>query len=66
MEIQPRRAYGISETPEASFGMEAIVFAVTGKNMCSRNVRGIGMAIGTDIVIIGGMATGAASSMDLG
>ena len=51
---------------ETIFGMAAIGFAVTGKNMWSRNIRGIGIAIGTDIVIIGGMATVAASSMDPG
>jgi len=41
--------------------MEIIIFAVTGKNMWSRNIRGIGIATGTVIATIGGMATGAAS-----
>ena len=51
---------------ETIYEMAAIGFAVTGKNMCSRNARGIGIAIGTDIMTIGGMATGAASLMDPG
>ncbi len=46
--------------------MAAIVFAVSGKNMWSRDIREIGIVIGTDIAIIGGTATGAASSMDRG
>ncbi len=51
---------------ETISAMETIIFVVTGRNMCSRKVRGIGIAIGTAIATIGGMATGAASSMDLG
>jgi hypothetical protein len=72
IEGQPSQACGISEIPEVSSGMETvsvmetIVFAVTGKTTSSRSNRGIGIATGTDIAIIGGMATGAASSMDLG
>jgi hypothetical protein len=51
---------------ETIFEMETIIFVLTGKNTFSRKVRGIGIAIGTAIATIGGMATGAASSMDLG
>jgi len=65
-ETQPRQVCGASEIPEGSSGVATIVFVVTGKNMCSRKVRGIGIAIGTITATIGGMATGAASSMDLG
>ena len=46
--------------------VETIVFAVTGKDMSSRTIRAIGIAIGTETVTIGGMAIGAASSMDRG
>ncbi len=46
--------------------METIVFAVTGKSTSSGSNRGIGIATGTDITTIGGMAIAAASSMDLG
>ena len=46
--------------------MAAIVFVVTGKNIYSRTIRAIGIAIGTETVTIGGMATGAASSTDHG
>ena len=72
IEVQPPQACGTSEIPEVSFGMETvsametIVFAVAGKSTCSRSNRGIGIAIGTGIATIGGTATGAASSMDLG
>jgi hypothetical protein len=66
LEIQPPQVFGTSEIPEVSSGAATIVFVVTGKNMCSRKVRGIGIAIGTAIATIGGMVTGAASSMDLG
>jgi len=51
---------------ETVSALETIVFAVIGKSTCSRSNRGIGIAIGTGIAIIGGTATGAASSMDLG
>ena len=51
---------------EIIFAMAAIVFVMTGKDMYSRTVRAIGIVIGTDIAIIGGTATGAPSSTDLG
>jgi len=71
-ETQQSQTCGTGEMAEASSAMETIsemetiIFVVTGKNTCSRKVRGIGIAIGTAIATIGGMATGAASSMDLG
>jgi len=46
--------------------METIISVVTGKDMYSRTIRAIGIVIGTDIAIIGGTATGAPSSTDLG
>ena len=51
---------------ETLSAMETIVFAVTGKTTSLGSNRGIGIATGTDIVTIGGMAIGAASSMDAG
>jgi hypothetical protein len=39
---------------------------VTGRSTSSRNTREIGIATGTIMATIGGMATGAASSTDLG
>jgi hypothetical protein len=39
---------------------------VTGKNTSSRGSRGIGIAIGTIIAIIGGMVTDARSLTDRG
>jgi hypothetical protein len=55
-----------SSAMETISGIATIIFVVTGKNMWSRSIREIGIAIGTDMATIGGMATGAASSMDLG
>ena len=63
---------GTSQIPEIGFGaetiseMETIIFVVTGKDMSSRASRAIGIATGTIIATIGGMATGAASLMDRG
>jgi hypothetical protein len=72
IEVQPQQVCGISQIPEVSsgmetvFAMETIVFAVTGKSTSSGSNRGIGIATGTDMATIGGMAIGAASSMDPG
>src|SRR5207249_12212815 len=65
-EIQLSQACGTSEIPEVTSGVATIIFVVTGKNRCSRSVPEIGIAIGTIIATIGGMATGAASSTDRG
>jgi len=46
--------------------METIVCGVTGKNTFSLTAQGIGIATGTAIAIIGGMATNAHSLMDRG
>ena len=46
--------------------METTNCAVTGKNTFSLTAQGIGMAIGTAIATIGGMATNAPSLMDRG
>jgi hypothetical protein len=46
--------------------MQTIIFAVTGKNTSSRDSRGIGIAIGTDMATTGGTVTDAVSSMDPG
>jgi hypothetical protein len=51
---------------ETLTAMETLVFAVTGKSTSSGSNRGIGIATGTDMATIGGMAIGAASSMDPG
>jgi hypothetical protein len=72
IEVQPPQVCGTSEIPgissamETLTGMETIVFAVTGKSTSSGSNRGIGIATGTDMATIGGMAIGAASSMDPG
>ena len=47
-------------------GMERTICVVTGKNTFSLNAQGIGIAIGTAIATIGGMATNAPSLMDRG
>ncbi|HEY6153443.1 MAG TPA: hypothetical protein VIW07_06870 [Candidatus Udaeobacter sp.] len=46
--------------------IETIISDVTGKDMFSRSVLGIGMAIGTAIATIGGMVTDARSLMERG
>jgi hypothetical protein len=46
--------------------METIICVVTGKNTFSVTAQGIGIAIGTAIATIGGMATNAPSLMDRG
>jgi len=46
--------------------METIICAVIGKNTFSLTAQGIGMAIGTAIATIGGMATNAPSLTDRG
>jgi hypothetical protein len=46
--------------------METTICVVTGKNTFSVTAQGIGIAIGTAIAIIGGMATNAPSLMDRG
>jgi hypothetical protein len=46
--------------------MEIIISVVTGKNTFSRTAQGTGIAIGTAIATIGGMATNVPSSMDRG
>src|ERR1700758_3285100 len=62
IEIQLPQACGTSEISEASSGMEtisgmaAIIFALIGRNMCSRSVQGIGIVAGTATATIGGMA----------
>jgi hypothetical protein len=47
-------------------GLERIVCVMTGKNMFSLTVLGIGIAIGTAIVTTGGMVTNAPSLMERG
>jgi hypothetical protein len=46
--------------------METIICGVTGKNTFSLTPQGIGIAIGTAIATIGGMATDAPSLMEHG
>jgi hypothetical protein len=46
--------------------METIICGVTGKNMFSLTALGVGIATGTAIATIGGMATNAPSLMDRG
>ena len=46
--------------------METTICAVTGKNTFSLTTQGIGIATGTAIATIGGMATNAPSLMDRG
>ena len=48
------------------FGMDTIICGATGKNTFSLTPQGIGIAIGTAIAIIGGMAISAPSSMERG
>ena len=47
-------------------GTTTIICAVTGKRTFSLTAQGIGIAIGTAIATIGGMATNAPSSMERG
>ena len=71
-EIKRPQTSGTSGIPEASsgmetiFGMQTIISVVIGENTFSRSAQGIGIATGTDVVIIGGMVTDAASLMDRG
>ena len=51
---------------ETISGMETTNCAVTGKNMFSLTAQGVGIATGTAIATIGGMATNAPSLMDRG
>ena len=46
--------------------IETIICGVTGKNTFSLTAQGIGIATGTAIATIGGMATNAPSLMDRG
>jgi hypothetical protein len=55
----------ICETQTVS-EMETTICAVTGKNTFSVTAQGIGIATGTAIATIGGMATNARSLMDRG
>ena len=78
-EIQWPHVCGTSEMAEANnfamatmfgmetiCGMETIIFAGTGENTYSRSIPVIGIAIGTDTAIIGGMVIGAASLTEAG
>ena len=65
-EIERRQACGTSEIPGINFEMEITIFVLTGKNTCSREVRGIGIATGTATATIGGMVIAALSLMGHG
>jgi len=52
--------------PAANFEMETTIFDLTGKNTCSHEGRGIGIATGTATATIGGMAIAALSLMGHG
>ena len=77
-ETQLSRACGTGETLERSSETETIygtqtiseiettICGVTGKNTFSLTAQGIGIAIGTVIATIGGMATNAPSLMERG
>jgi len=62
-EINAPQAFGTSEIPEASSGMETIfemetiIFVLTGETTSSPSVRRTGIVIGTATAIIGGMGT---------